>query len=781
MEIKQKNIPTVFIIFGATGDLMTKKIVPALFNLYINDKLPKLFRIIGFSRRDIDQGQFRKYVSDILKNQKSRKHKISQIDDFLNLISYKQGNFDTKDAYKSLAADLGIIDDGWNACSNKLFYLAVPPKFYRTIFEHLAESGLTIPCGPDEGWTRVLVEKPFGHDLKTAEALDLLLGQLFKEEQLYRIDHYLGKEMLQNILSFRFANSLFEGMWNNQHVKKIEVRLLEREGVEGRGPFYDGVGALRDVGQNHVLQMLSLVTMDRPKTFDSEDVRQKRAELFSYLKLLSQDEIKTKTYRGQYKGYRQVEGVKPKSETETYFKVVTEIQNERWLGVPIILEGGKKLPAKKEIIVTFRALQNPSSKIRELENKVIFSLEPKEEIIVEFWAKKPGLKNELQKERLTYLFRDQRKRAQYIEEYEKLLLDCIIGNQLLFVSTEEVRHTWLFTDPIIQAWQNNLIPLEIYDPNRKKILQESMAIEQETPPIKKEIGVIGLGKMGGNAARRLVEKGWTVVGYNRTPADTEDFVSEGGIGAFSLEELVAKLEKPRTILLSLPAGKPNQDMMKTLTSLLDKGDIILDGANGFYKDSKENAEIVTKAGIKYMDVGISGGPGGARNGACLMIGGKREDFNRLETLFKDMARHNAVAFFDGYGAGHFVKMIHNGIEYGMMQAIAEGFTILKEAEFKLDLERVTSIYNNGSVIESRLVGWLKDAFATLGQNLDDVSGTVGHTGEGAWTVNTAKEMKIKAPVIEDSYDFRVESEKHPSYTGKILSALRNTFGGHSIK
>lgn len=781
MDGKQKNIPTVFIIFGATGDLMTKKIVPALFHLYINNKLPKLFRIIGFSRRELAQDAFREYVADIIKNQKTRKQKLSRIDEFLNLISYQKGNFDTKDAYKTLAQSLGIIDDGWNACSNKLFYLAVPPKFYQTIFEHLAESGLTIPCGPDEGWTRVLVEKPFGNNLKTAEELDLLLAQLFKEEQLYRIDHYLAKEMLQNILTFRFGNSLFEGMWNNKHVKKIEVRLLEKFGAEGRGSFYDGVGALRDVGQNHILQMLSLVTMDRPKTFDSGDVRQKRAELFSHLKTLTRDEIKTQTFRAQYRGYRELEGVKPESKQETYFKVVTEIQNDRWRGVPIILEGGKKLPSKKEIIVTFKAIQNLSSEIRELENKIIFSLEPKEEITIEFWAKKPGLGNDLEKQRLTYLFRDQRKRAQYIEEYEKLLLDCIVGNQLLFVSTYEVQHMWRFTDPIIHGWHDDLTPLHFYEPIRRKILLESTVVEKPHAQLKKELGIIGLGKMGGNVARRLVEKGWDVVGYNRTAADTENFVAESGIGAFSLEELVAKVEKPRTILLSLPAGKPTRDMIQALLPLLDKNDTILDGANGFFKDSKENAEIVTGTGVRYLDVGISGGPGGARTGACLMVGGRKEDFERLELLFQDMARHNAVAFFDGYGAGHFVKMIHNGIEYGMMQAIAEGFTILEQAEFNLDLSRVASIYNNGSVIESRLVGWLQDAFAAFGHNLDDVSGSVGHTGEGAWTIKTANEMKIKVPVIEDSFDFRVESEKHPGYTGKILSALRNTFGGHSIK
>lgn len=781
METKQKNIPTVFIIFGATGDLMTQKIVPALFHLYIHKNLPKLFHIIGFSRRDWNQDEFRKHVKEILLSHKDKKKK-EDIENFLNLIAYQHGNFDSPEAYKTLAGSLGIVDTGWNACSNKLFYLAVPPKFYKTILENLAESGLTIPCGGDEGWTRILVEKPFGNDLKTAQDLDILLATLFKEEQLYRIDHYLGKDLLQNILEFRFANALFEGQWNREHIKKIEVRILEKLGVEERGAFYDGVGAFRDVGQNHLLQMLSLVTMDRPVTYDAVDVRQKRAEIFSYLKTPSVEDVKTKTFRGQHKGYTAIKGVDSKSQTETYFKVVTEIQNDRWRGVPIILEGGKRLLPKKEIVITFKAIQNPHSNIKELENKIVFSLEPKEEITIEFWAKKPGHQNTLVRERLSYLFRDERRKLQYIKEYEKLLLDAILGNQLLFVSTPEVQNMWRFTDPIVMGWEKNLVPLQTYEPLKKKILDESLVVEQVgDPQMKKEIGVIGLGKMGGNAARRLVEKGWNVVGYNRTADDTKVFESEGGQGAYSVEELVSKLKSPRAILLSLPAGKATDDMIDQLIPLLSKGDLIIDGANAYYKESRRNGERVEKAGLQYLDAGISGGPGGARNGACIMIGGNRDVFLGVEPLFRDMARDGAVAFFEGYGAGHFVKMVHNGIEYGMMQALAEGFNILKNAPYTLDLEKVTEIYNNGSVIESRLVGWLEDAFQVFGQDLKGVSGTVGHTGEGAWTIETANDLKLKAKVIEDALEFRKQSEKDPSYTGKLLSGMRNQFGGHSIK
>lgn len=352
-HVKPKNIPTVFVIYGATGDLMSRKIVPALYHLYTKDKLPKLLRIIGFSRRTLSREEYQNFIHTILKRHAAR-FKKHDFENFLKLFDYQQGNFDDISNYNHLAKTLGRIDGEWKVCSNKLFYLAVPPQYYKNIFENLAESGLTIPCSPTEGWTRILVEKPFGRDLDTAKELDILLAKLFREEQLYRIDHYLAKEMLQNILSFRFANSIFEEVWNKQHVEKIEVRLLEDLDVEGRKGFYNDVGALRDVGQNHLLQMLSLVTMDQPTTFSADAVRPKREEVLQALHIPSIEEIKQNTFRGQYKGYRESLDIPNNSTTETYFKLKLTIDNDRWQGVPIILESGKNLIRKKEVIVTFK-------------------------------------------------------------------------------------------------------------------------------------------------------------------------------------------------------------------------------------------------------------------------------------------------------------------------------------------------------------------------------------------------------------------------------------------
>lgn len=781
--MQKPNVPTVFIVYGATGDLIRKKIVPAFYHLYRRNKLPRMFRVIGVARRVMSDEEFRAFVKDILLSQKHINP--DRIDSFLDYFSYHQGQFDEEESYKSLAGKLGMIDGEWKACSNKLFYLAVPPHYYRTILENLANEGLTIPCGGDEGWTRVLVEKPFGRDLKTAEELDTLLATLFKEEQIYRIDHYLAKEMLQNIIAFRFSNNLLEDVWNKDNIEKIEIKLFEKEGVESRGPFYDGVGALRDVGQNHILQMLSLVTMDRPASFDAAAVRKKRAEVLATLRPMEADEVISSTFRAQYKGYRNVSGVAADSVTETYFKLKATMNHPRWVGVPLYIESGKALGrSHKEISVTFR---HPTPCLcpqgKHYKNKVVFTLEPKETITINFFSKTPGLSMDIDEAKFTY--RPKRSRQQYVEEYEKLLLDCIEGNQLLFVSTHEVRAMWNFIDPIIEVWKKGDIALPTYQEGSQTIVKIAQHFfEDKLPLFSREIGVVGLGKMGGATVSRLLEKGWKVVGYNRTTEVTKEFEKKGMVGAKTILELIKKLKKPRIIYVMLTAGDAVDDVLfgtEGLMELLDNGDIVIDAGNSYYKDALKRSQKLAEKGIRFMDVGTSGGPGGARSGACLMIGGKYGDFESLRLLFTDLALPGGVQFFEGVGAGHFVKMIHNGIEYGMMQSIAEGFAVMKQSEYRLDLTKVADIYNHGSVIESRLIAWLKSAFELYGQDLSDISGTVSHTGEGAWTIKTAQEMGLKTKVIEDALQFRIDSEKDPSYAGKILSALRNQFGGHKAR
>jgi 6-phosphogluconate dehydrogenase len=450
-------------------------------------------------------------------------------------------------------------------------------------------------------------------------------------------------------------------------------------------------------------------------------------------------------------------------------------------------------PALKEIAVRFKRAEPCLCGVEgSFENVVTFSLEPEETIKIRFWAKRPGFDAGLEPREFTFFLYEQVEKVQYVEEYAKLLLDAIGGDQTLFVSTGEVAAMWRFIDPVTSAWAAGAVPLEHYQPDSPEIARRAAgAISSRAadvarpgaPGVRPEIAVVGLGKMGAALARNLLDHGWRVVGYNRTASVAEAMEAEGLDVAHSLAEVVAKLSPPRVVWVMVPAGAATEAMLfgeGGLADVLEPGDIVIDGGNSFWRDTLERAPRLTGAGLCFLDAGTSGGPGGARHGACLMIGGRREDFERLKRLWRDISVPGGFAFFDGHGAGHFVKMVHNGIEYGMMQAIAEGFSVLRASDYGIDLPRAAEIYNRGSVIESRLVGWLAEGFEVFGQTLEGVSGSVGHTGEGAWTVETAEALGAEHRVIRDALAFRLESEDAPSYTGQLLQAMRNRFGGHAL-
>lgn len=472
------NLPTILVIFGATGDLARKKIIPALFHLYLAGRLPKIFQVVCYARRPLTDADFyRDHISPSLDQYYLGETPPLARRTFADFFSYLQGDFNNPADYTALAAKLGVFDQTHNICTNKLFYLSVPPTYYRSIFTNLKNSGLTDPCGETEGWTRVLVEKPFGDNEATARALDEMLSNLFKEEQIYRIDHYLAKEMLQNILTFRFANNLFGQTWNNQLIERIDLRLLERIGVEDRGAFYDAVGALRDVGQNHLLQMLALATMENPVSFTADAIRSSRTKALRSVAKLTDSQVLSQTFRAQYEGYRQIAGVKPDSSTETYFKLKTQLTDSAWTGVPITLEAGKRLgQAVKEVVITFR---HPSPCLcpddRHLyRDRIIFQLEPVESIKINFWAKKPGFLMELEERSLDFtLHQSEGPRVQYVAEYAKLLLDAIHGDQTFFLSTEEIHQMWQAIDPIVAVWQANGVPLHTYPPDSAQISQSA--------------------------------------------------------------------------------------------------------------------------------------------------------------------------------------------------------------------------------------------------------------------------------------------------------------------
>ncbi len=302
----------------------------------------------------------------------------------------------------------------------------------------------------------------------------------------------------------------------------------------------------------------------------------------------------------------------------------------------------------------------------------------------------------------------------------------------------------------------------------------------------KEIGIIGLGKMGKGIAAQLAEKGWTVHVYNRTVEKAHELASEfESMKAYdSVESMVAGISSsPRIVWVMVPAGNAVDETLfgeRGLAQYLHEGDVVIDAGNSQYKNDATCAAKLAEKNIHFIDVGVSGGPAGARNGACLMVGGPKKLFDEYEELYKDLTVEGGYAHFEGIGAGHFVKMVHNGIEYGMMQAIGEGFNLMKQSDYHLNLTEVARVYNRASVVESRLIGWLEKAYQEWGVELKPISGSISHSGEGKWTVEVAEEMGQEVPVIKESYEFRVKSASNPSYTGQVVSALRGQFGGHKV-
>jgi len=298
--------------------------------------------------------------------------------------------------------------------------------------------------------------------------------------------------------------------------------------------------------------------------------------------------------------------------------------------------------------------------------------------------------------------------------------------------------------------------------------------------MEKNIGYIGLGKMGKNMVFRLLEQGWNVTAYNRSPDPIAEVVEAGANGANTLEELVGSLSEPRLVWVMVSHTAVDA-VLEELVPLLAPGDTIIDGGNSNYKESIRRHSDLKEKNIQFLDAGVSGGPGGARSGAATMVGGERGAFDTYEEIFKDISIPGGYGYMGKGGAGHFVKMVHNGIEYGMMQAIGEGFEIMQKAPLDLDLKEVVRVYQNGTVISSRLIDWLASAYEKEGVDLKEISGKVSHSGEGLWTVEAAKELAVPAKVIEDALQFRIDSQESPSYTGQVVSALRNQFGGHEVK
>ena len=456
----QHTIPTFLIIFGITGDLSRRKLLPALWHLYRNNFLPSRFHIIGFSRRDFSGEKFSAFAREALVDTFASADEKT-IRGFLDLFSYQQGHFDEKERYVALGEYIKSLESTYHSFAHKLFYLAISPAHYEIALQNLHDSGITQHEHPAHP-TRILIEKPFGKDIHTARALDEKLGKLFKEDQIYRIDHYLAKEMVQNIIHFRFSNFIFESLWNNTGIEKVHIQLMETIGMEGRGKFYSDTGALRDVGQNHLLQMLAMIAMENPLKYDAAHIRAKRAEVLE--RLLPVENLSRDVVRGQYEGFVLGDDIESDAQTETYFKIRTFLDIPRWEGVPFILESGKRMRQKiARIVIYFKRSSHTlcaTTDSRNCQNTLTFTLQPQEEISIQFWAKKPGLSNEVEPRTLRFSYREDTPLSYLPDAYERVLYDCLNGDQTLFAGTDEVLSAWHFITPIIEKWHTQ--PLHAY-------------------------------------------------------------------------------------------------------------------------------------------------------------------------------------------------------------------------------------------------------------------------------------------------------------------------------
>lgn len=463
------NIPKnhILVIFGASGDLTYRKLVPAVFDLYNQKLLPEHFAILGLGRTNLTDADFRSKMKEGIKqfalNKTDNEPKLSA---FLDKLFYYSFNTKSADEYAGFKAHLLELDQKCNTNNNFIYYLATPPSMYEVIPAHLANQGLS---DETKGFKRLIVEKPFGYDLSTAQKLNKHLLNHFDEEQIYRIDHYLGKETVQNLLVTRFSNGIFEPLWNRNYIHHVEITSSENIGVGNRGGYYEGSGALRDMVQNHLLLLAGLVAMEPPALIDSTSIRNEIAKVFHSLRPITEEDVPKYVIRGQYtashikgkpvKGYREETGVDPQSRTETFVAMKLFIDNWRWAGVPFYIRTGKMLPTRvTEIVIHFKPTPHHlfanDSTISKQSNQLVIRIQPDEGLLLKFGMKVPGAGFKAQNVNMDFHYSDLS--DTYLPSaYERLLLDCMLGDSTLYHRGDAVEAAWKFVDPILKAWQKD--------------------------------------------------------------------------------------------------------------------------------------------------------------------------------------------------------------------------------------------------------------------------------------------------------------------------------------
>jgi len=453
--------PCTLVILGATGDLTARKLMPAIFNLYRERGLPRRYQIVGCGRTKLSSEAFRDRIEKALKRADILDQ--SYWPTFANAIHYQAIEYDDLQSYLSLKDTLSELDVKYNTRGNRIFYVALPPELYRPVARRIGQAGLSIENDKDQGWCRLVIEKPFGTNLSTARELDHSLHSHFKEHQIYRIDHYLAKETVQNLLMFRFANSLFEPIWNRRYVDYIDIVATETLGVEHRAGYYEPAGVLRDMFQNHMMQFLALTAMEPPSRFEADVVRDETVKVFRALRPFDLERIQKHLTLGQYaagavnrepaRAYREEPGVKAGSLTPTFAKMKVFLDNWRWQGVPFYLTSGKRMAEKiTEIVIQFKRV--PHSMFRRTldeaisANRLTMGIYPDEKIVLTFQTKNPGAAMCLRTVTMDFEYQ-QNYTGPVLDAYEKVLIDCMLGDQMLFWRQDSIEKSWSFLTPVL--------------------------------------------------------------------------------------------------------------------------------------------------------------------------------------------------------------------------------------------------------------------------------------------------------------------------------------------
>ena len=456
--MKEQLEPAIIVIFGITGDLAGRYLLPSLYHLIKDDLLPEHTEIVGVTRRDVS-------VSDLLTTTELCVMETNNVCDpavlkrMQNTLSMYKMDLDSDNDYDQLKTYLDDVETKHGVCMNRLYYLSIPPSVYRPIVGLLGQHGLNASCPHGKAATRLLVEKPFGHDLTSATELIEETGKQFREEQIYRIDHYLAKETVQNILTFRLHNPIFEALWNNRYIASIDISATETIGIEGRATFYEQTGALRDLIQSHLLQLLAATTMERPTSMSSETIHATRLKLFEAIEPMPHDMVTERTVRGQYESYRD-EVHNPTSTIETYAAIKLFIQNSRWEDTPITIRTGKALNEKATTIsVTFKhpegATHHP--------NVLTFAVQPREGISLDLYVKRPGFDNDMQAVPMDFRYERNFGDANgHPNAYERVLIDAVRGDRTLFATGSEVLASWRIIQPILDVWAENGTNIQVY-------------------------------------------------------------------------------------------------------------------------------------------------------------------------------------------------------------------------------------------------------------------------------------------------------------------------------